>query len=94
MKHKAMNKKARCEIVRAMELLARIINDEDVFEAWLMEGVADGDIDDETTDEELDWYIEDENFADLMETFLYVMAKARKSGGLYADGVVSKNAPR
>ena len=89
-----MNKKARCEIVRAMELLARAINDEDIFEAWLIDGVADGDIDDGTTDEELDWYIEDENFADLMETFLHVMAKARKSGGLYADRVVSKNAPR
>lgn len=85
-----MNKKLRTEVVRAMEILARSINDEDVFEGWLMCGVADGDIDETTTDEELEFYIEDETFAELMETFLRVMTRAKKSGGLYVDGVVSK----
>lgn len=33
-------------------------------------------------------YIEDESFADLMRTFLYVMSRARRSGGLYCDKVV------
>ena len=84
--------KERCEIVRAMETLARAINDEDVFEAWLIEGVADGDIEPGTTDDELEYYIEDETFADLMDLFLQVMNGARKSGGLYVDGVVSKPA--
>ena len=86
-------KEERYNVVRAMELLARAINDENIFETWLLEGVADGDIDEDTTNEELEWYIEDDNFSELMEVFLYVMAKARRSGGLYFDGIVSKNAP-
>ena len=85
-----MNAKTRTEVVRAMETLARCINDEMVFESWLICGVADGDIDETTTDDELEYYIEDETFAELMGTFLNVMARAKKSGGLYADRVVSK----
>ncbi len=77
-------------MVKAMELIVRSINDEMVFETWLFTGVADGDIQDDTTDDELDYYIEDENYAYLMDTFLFVMSKARKSGGLYSDGIVSK----
>ena len=80
----------RAEVVRAMETLARCINDEYVFEGWLICGVADGDIDETTTNEELEYYIEDETFAELMGAFLKVMARAKKSGGLYVDGVVSK----
>lgn len=83
-------KRERTKIVRAMETLARAVNDEDVFEYWLILGVADGDIDETTTDEELEYYIENETFAELMETFLNLMSKAKKSGGLYVDGVVSK----
>ena len=85
-----MKTRLRTEVVRAMETLARCINDEDVFEGWLICGVADGDIDHTTEDEELEYYIEDETFAELMGTFLNVMARAKKSGGLYVDGVVSK----
>ena len=85
-----MKKKLRAEVVRAMETLARSINDEYVFEEWLICGVADGDIDHTTEDEDLEYYIEDETFAELMGTFLNVMARAKKSGGLYVDGVVSK----
>lgn len=85
-----MKKSIRTEVVRAMETLARCVNDEEVFEGWLICGVADGDIDETTTDEELEYYIEDGTFAELMETFLRVMARAKKSGGLYVDGVVSK----
>lgn len=80
----------RVEMVRAMELLARAVNDEDVFMTWLISGVADGDINESTTDEELDYYTEDENFADLMDTFLELMSRAYQSGGLYTDGIVSK----
>lgn len=86
-----MKKKLRTDVVRAMETLARSVNDEMVFEGWLMCGVADGDIDPTTEDEELEYYIEDETFAELMGTFLRVMARAKKSGGLYVDGVVSKD---
>lgn len=85
-----MNAKTRIDVVRAMETLARVINDEMVFEGWLICGVADGDIDETTKDEELEYYIEDENFAELMGVFLGVMKNAHKSGGLYVDGIVSK----
>ena len=84
-----MDKAFRIKLVRAMELIARTINDEVVFEGWLMCGVADGDIDETTTDEELEYYAEDETFAELMGTFLRVMTRAKKSGGLYADGKLS-----
>lgn len=85
-----MNIKRRAEAVRAMETLARCINDEDIFESWLMVGVADGDIDENTTDEELEWYCEDKPFAELMGLFLRLMRRAEKSGGLYCDNIVSK----
>ena len=84
-----MNKQERIQMVRAMETIARSINDEDVFEGWLMCGVADGDIDETTTDAELEYYIEDDKYSELMETFLNVMSKAKRSGGLYSDDVLS-----
>ena len=83
-----MRAKERAELVRAMETVARCINDEEVFEGWLICGVADGDIDENTTDEDLACYYEDDkDFADLIEEFMHLMARARKSGGLYCDGV-------
>lgn len=86
-----MDMKERCDAVRAMELLARAVNNENFFEEWLISGVADGDIDNDTKDEDLDYYVEDDTvFADLMDTFLHVMTNAYKDGGLYVDGVVSK----
>ena len=84
-----MNLKTRAKVVRAMDTMCRCINDEEAFEPWLMVGVADGDITEDTTDEDLEWYCEDENFADLMYYFLRRM-KAAQSGGLYVDDVVSK----
>ena len=53
-----MNTKERIEKVRAMETLARSINDERVFLTWLSLGVADGDITENTPDEELEFYNE------------------------------------
>jgi hypothetical protein len=86
-----MNTKKRIEVVRAMETLARSINDERVFLTWLSLGVADGDITENTPDEELEFYIEDDtSFAELMHTFLICMKRAHESGGLYVDKVVSK----
>lgn len=78
-----MNIKERAEVVKAMETLARCINDEEIFECWLIEGVADGETDFE------DYYTEDEAFKDLMTLFLRLMAAARKSGGLYCDQICS-----
>lgn len=85
-----MKIKERANVVRAMETIARCINNEDIFMGWLMVGVADGDITPETTDEDLEYYCEDDNFSELMELFLRKMSQAREDGGLYCDGVVSK----
>lgn len=89
-----MRKAERIKMVKAMEFIARQINDEDVFEGWLISGVADGDIeygDLDSDGENLDWYIEDEHFEELMECFLRRMSRANKSGGLYCDGVCGEN---
>lgn len=84
-----MDKKTqdRVQMVRAMETIARSINDEDVFIGWLMCGVADGDITSETTDEEIVemGYTEDSTLVDLMDCFLRCMRRAYKSGGLWCD---------
>lgn len=85
-----MNKTERIQAVRAMDFLARAVNDEDDILLWLEEGVADGDIDENTQDDELLDYVEDDKvFAELMETFLNVMRNAYVDGGLYIDDVVS-----
>lgn len=80
----------RAKVVRAMETIARCINDEEIFDSWLMCGVADGDIDGNEDDEDLEYYCEDKNFAELMGLFLRLMKRAGQSGGLYEDDVVSK----
>ena len=91
-----MNKVERIKMVKAMEFIARNLNDEEIFETWLMVGVGDGDIEYgsltvENDDlEMLDCYIDDETFADLMDTFLHMMKSAVKSGGLYCNGIVSR----
>ena len=41
-------------------------------------------------DDELEYYTEDDTFAELMDTFLCLMSNAKKNGGLYVDGIVSK----
>ena len=93
-----MNATERIKMVKAMEFITRQINDEGVFEGWLIGGVADGDIkygDLEVRDkdrEDLAVYVEDESVADLMHTFLYLMKNASRSGGLCCDGVVSEAA--
>ena len=89
-----MNTNERVKMLKAMEYIARQINDEDVLLRWLVNGVADGDIEygDLTAEDDgsNEYYAEDKHFADLMDTFLWVMYKAYRSGGLYCDGVVSK----
>ncbi len=86
-----LNVTERKKMVLAMEYIARQINDEDVFEGWLMSGVADGDLNYGEWDCENveDYYIEDDNFKDLMSCFLRRMVGAKRSGGLYCNGIVS-----
>ena len=86
-----MNKTVRAKMVLAMEYICRQINDEDVFEGWLIGGVADGDIPYGCFDIRYveDYYLEDDNFKDLMSCFLRRMKTAYISGGLYCDKIVS-----
>lgn len=94
-----MNKVERIQMVKAMEFIARSVNNEDFFyDLWLVEGVADGDIErgdltvratDIEPNSNLEYYTEDENFASLMRLFLDLMHEARKDGGLYCDDTVS-----
>lgn len=74
----AKNMKERIEFIRAMETIARAVSDEDIFEAWLLNGVPDGTIevngDKEKEDEELTYFYEDDDdFAALMATFCRLM---------------------
>ena len=88
-----MNKYERLMMVKAMEYIARQINDESVFDIWLRVGVADGDISygdfdgDLESIEALSYYLEDDNFQDLMKVFQAIIVRAYKSGGLICDGV-------
>ncbi len=86
-----MNVKERCDIIRAMDILVRIVNNEDYIVTWLRLGVADGDIRPNTVNAELQCYTENVVFADLMDIFLRIMGHALKDGGLCADGIVSKS---
>ena len=81
---------SRNQLVLAMERLVRSVNDESLLMTWLMYGVPDGDIKNYTVEEVDDSFVEDEMFAVLMGMFLRIMAQAEEDGGLYADGVVSK----
>ena len=92
----------RLQLVRAMDLIVRNLNDEEMMEAWLMCGVADGDIKEDTPDEYLEYYAEDDTFASLMALFCRTMRWAinspdlskeeQKNGNyiLYCDGIVGK----
>lgn len=86
----------RMKMVKAMEFIARQINDEEVLIRWLMVGVADGDIPYgelellPSDEENYDYYIEDDNFKELMSVFLRLMCNAKKSGGLYCGNIVSE----
>lgn len=87
-----MNRIEREKMVKAMEFIARQCNNENVFENWLICGVADGDIPYgqlELSEDFDDYYIDDDTFYNLMTCFLRTMVRAWKSGGLYCDGVTS-----
>jgi len=87
-----MNKLQREKMLRAMDTIARALNDESVFMTWLTLGIADGDVED---GEELDeYYFSDEVFSDVMDTFALLMKQATKGdklkGVFYVDGIVSR----
>lgn len=81
----------RAKLWVCMEYIARQLNDEDIFESWLMCGVPDGDLE----YGELDWQgvidrwsLNDEQIEDLMYCFMACMYRAFKNDtGLYCAGV-------
>ena len=77
-----MNKTERIAALKAMALLARSANDETAIDYWLTYGIADGD---EESDEQLEYYTDDEQFKEIIEAFLETM---RQSEGLYIDSVL------
>ena len=83
----------RSKMILAMEFIARQINDEDVFDRWLMCGVADGDIEygSFNISDVDEGYLEDDTFEDVMSCFLRCMKGAYNSGGLYCSGIVCKD---
>lgn len=86
----------RIKMVKAMEFLVRQVNNEEFIGAWLDYGVADGDIEYGELEvypqdaENMDYYISDTEFSELMNLFLRIMKAAHADGGLYCDGIVSK----
>ena len=91
----------RMLMVKAMDYVARQLNNEDHLMTWLEIGVADeeipygelsltGPIDRDPAF----WYAEnEEHFGELMGDFLKIMARAYKNGGLYCGDVPSKEEP-
>lgn len=83
-------------MLKAMEIIMRNLNDEEVFETWLTDGLPDGlSLD---NDEDFEEFTDDVTFADIMDAFVYIMGKAcptsesssGRRGTLYCDGVINE----
>lgn len=85
----------RAQYVCAMEIIIRGLNDEDLIEPWLMNGVADGDLNDySTTDDVIEMgYADEKTFKAITGTFLRIMEKAGKDG-VYVGKVLADNKSR
>ena len=91
MEENNINLKERVSVIRAMDTIVRSLNDEEYVAWWLEDGVPDGEIDEETTDEELYWLVDDdESFADIMSTFIKIMRRQPVNGAMWVDNVLSK----
>ena len=91
MEENNINSKERVSVIRAMDTIIRGLNDERDILWWLDSGVPDGEINEETTDEELYWLVDnDESFADIMSTFIKIMRRQPVNGAMWVDNVLSK----
>lgn len=91
MEENNINFKERVSVIRAMDTIVRSLNDERDILWWLDSGVPDGEINTETTDEELYWLVDDdESFADIMSTFIKIMKRQPINGAMWVDNVLSK----
>lgn len=81
----------RKQMVLAMEYICRHVNNEAIFDLWLSNGVADGDIAYGETDIQYvpEDYVDNTMFSQIMHTFLSCMKLACDDGGLYCGGQVS-----
>ena len=93
---KTKNKRERAELLMAMDRIATCFNNEELYyDNWRVGGIADGDIiygehrgcHDENVDCLMndDWYMDDDNFRDIINAFMHCVAMARQDGGLYCD---------
>lgn len=88
-----MNTTERIEMLESMEFIMRHLNDERLITAWLESGLPDG-----LAVEDYPEYIDDLTFADIMDTFVYIMGIACKDpklpssrrATLYCDKVLSE----
>lgn len=62
--------------IRAMDFLARSVVNENDFDGWLMTGVPDGDITDDTTDEDILEMYDKDDLRGFMGSFLRTMKRA------------------
>ena len=91
MEENKINLKERVSVIRAMDIIIRSLNDERDILWWLDSGVPDGEINKETTDEELYWLVDDdESFANIMSTFIKIMRRQPVNGAMWVDNVLSK----
>lgn len=81
----------RIKMLEAMDFIARSFNDERAIHAWLTCGLPDGAVEAGTVSD----YVDDDTFADIMDSFVYVMAtfcrtnKEERASTLCCDGVRS-----
>lgn len=83
------------KMIKSMETVIKNLNNKRFLYWWLMYGVADGDITEETTDEEAE-EMYGEDLTDLMNLFARIMYSATKENlenymksTFYCDGVIS-----
>ena len=92
MEESNINLKERVSVVRAMDTIVRSLNDERDILWWLDSGVPDGEINEETTDEELYWLVDDdESFAYILSIFIKIMWRLPVNGAMWVDNVLSKD---
>lgn len=84
----------RMKMVCAMEYIMRHLNDEEIFcDVWLSDAVADGDLRYGKFDYKLEdfdrFYLQDDAFKLIVDTFVYCVRAAYKSGGFYCGGITA-----
>ena len=81
---KSIDYQTRLDALRAMDLIARSLNDEDFFNQWITYG-----IEDECKD--YNGYLSDDIFRDIMTEFCEVIHNATaEKGAIFIDNICSE----